>query len=302
MKCIFLTLVCACSVSVSQADEVRSLDRLLDDEGGQLSSLAESLLGKNGGDRLFYYPSKDQPFTPKKYGVTYEDVHFKSADGTELHGWFLPCSQGAQKAKATVVFSHGNAGSVAYHYGLVDWLLPEGYNVLLYDYRAYGKSQGKLSRKGMIEDVSAAFKYVAARKDVDATKLISFAHSLGGAKSITALARQPVKGLRGVISYGAFSSYKVMARQKAGQVGANLTTDQFSAIQYVDQIAPVPLLLMHGSADRVVPVAQAEVLFEKAGDPKTLMKIEQGSHTDFLEREQGRYRKKMLAWMDRVTG
>ena len=275
---------------------------ILEDKDGQLQKLAEALLGKNGGDRLFYFPSKDQPYTPEKYGVKYEDVNFKSADGTELHGWFLPSKEGADKAKATIVFSHGNAGSVAYHYGFIDWLMPAGYNVLLYDYRAFGKSKGSLSRKGIIEDVTAAFKYVASRKDVDASKLISFSHSLGGAKSVVALAQKPIKGLRAVITDGAFSSYKEMAKQKAGQLGANLTTDDFSTIDYIDKLAPTPLLIVHGTQDTMVPLGQAEKLFEKAKEPKTFFKIKDGTHTDSLDRNEGEYRKKMLVWLDKVLG
>lgn len=302
MKRLFLWFIACGVVSLSFADEAptKPLNNLLEDKDGQLSSLAESLLGKNGGDRLFYFPSKDQPFTPQKYDLPYEDVNFHSADGTELHGWFLPAAQGVEKAKGTIVFSHGNAGSVAYHLGFVSWLLPEGYNVFLYDYRAYGKSKGRLSRKGIIEDVSAAFNYVASRKDVDATKLVSFSHSLGGAKSIVAIATKPIKGLRGVITYGAFSSYRQMARQKAGQVGANLTTDQFSAIQYVEKIAPVPLLIVHGSHDTMVPVSQGEALFKKAGQPKTFFKIEHGGHGDLMDHDKAAYRKKMLAWLSAV--
>lgn len=275
---------------------------LLDDKDGQLSKLAEAFLGKNGGNRLFYFPTKDQPFTPRKYGAKYEDVTFKSADGTELHGWFLPSNLGAGKAKGTVVFSHGNAGSVAHHYGFISWLMPAGYNVLLYDYRAFGQSKGELSRKGLVEDVTAAFQYVASRKDVDAGKLVSFSHSLGGAKSVVALAMKPIKGLRAVITDGAFASYKEMARQKAGQVGANLTTDELSTIDYIDKLPSVPLLIIHGTADTMVPVGQGEKLFEKAREPKTFFKVENGTHVDSLDRNHGEYRKKMLAWLDKVLG
>ena len=310
MKQILIPALLISLASLSLADEAPAEKKapanpnpgrgILDDKDGQLSKLAEALLGKNGGDRLFYFPSRDQPYTPEKYGVKYEDVNFKSADGTELHGWFLPCKEGVKKAKATIVFSHGNAGSIAYHYGFIDWLMPAGYNVLLYDYRAFGKSKGTLSRKGIIEDVTAAFKYVASRKDVDPTKLVPFSHSLGGAKSVVALAMQPIKGLRAVITDGTFASYKDMAMQKAGQVGANLTTDNYSTINYIDKLAPIPLLIVHGTQDRTVPVGQAEKLFKKAKEPKTYFKIEDGSHTNSLNRNNGEYRKKMLAWLSDV--
>lgn len=311
MKRILTSLSCCFALSLASVspvwadekpapDPAKGLQDLLNDENGQLSKLAETLLGKNGGNRLFYFPTKGNPFTPEKYGYAYEDVTFKSADGTELHGWFLPCKEGAGKAKGTIVFSHGNAGSVAHHLGFISWLIPAGYNVLLYDYRAFGQSKGAISRKGIIEDVHAAFAYVATRKDVDATKLVSFAHSLGGAKSIAAIGMKPIKGLRAVIVDGAFASYKDMAQQKAGKVGANLTTDELSAIEFVEKITPVPLLVIHGTADRTVPVDQGEKLFNKAKEPKTFFKIEGGRHSNALAQNNGEYRKKMLAWLDKV--
>lgn len=308
MKMFLITALFTSLASLLPAEQGReekvepavSIEDLLQDKGGQLSKLAQALLGKNGGDRLFYFPTRDQPYTPKKYGYKYEDVRFKSADGTALHGWFLPAHQGAKTAKGTIVFSHGNAGSIAHHLGFVDWLVVAGYNVLMYDYRAFGQSGGVLSRKGMIDDVQAAFAYVATRKDVDASKLISFSHSLGGAKTIASIGMKPIKGLRAVITDGAFASYKQMAEQKAGKVGSNITTDEFSAIQYVENISPVPLLVIHGTEDRMVPLSQGEALFKKAREPKTFFKIEGGNHTKALAKNDGEYRKKMLAWLDKV--
>ncbi len=229
-------------------------------------------------------------------------MHFKSADGTELHGWFLPAKTGAENAKATIVFSHGNAGSVAHHLGFIDWLIPAGYNVLLYDYRAFGQSKGTLSRKGIVQDVTAAFNYIVTRKDVDSNKLVSFSHSLGGAKSIAAIAMKPIKGLRAIISDSTFASYKEMAGLKGGQVGVNLTTDELSPINYIDKLTPVPLLVIHGTKDTLVPLTQGEALFKKAKEPKTFFKVENGAHTDSLDRNNGEYRKKMLAWLDKVLG
>ena len=265
-----------------------------------LAKLAGVMLGENGGDRLFYFPTRDEPYTPKKYGYKYEDVYFKSADGTQLHGWFMPSLLGVKKAKATIVFSHGNTGSLGHHLGFVDWLMKANYNVLLYDYRGFGKSKGGLTRRGVVEDVQAALAYVSKRSDVDATKLVSFSHSLGGAKSVTAIGMKPVKGLRAVIVHGGFASYKDMAYDKAGKLGSSLINDEFAAIDYVDKIAPVPLLVIHGENDRMVPLAQGLKLYNKAKEPKTLYKVPNGSHTDSLHRNGSQYRKKMLAWLEGV--
>ncbi len=261
-----------------------------------LSKFAEALLGKNGGNQLFYFPTHDVPATPKDWGLKYEDVDFKSKDGTNLHAWFLPAL--GKTAKATVVFSHGNAGSIGHHLGFVMWFAEAGYNVLTYDYRGFGKSGGTVDRRGMIDDVRAAFDYVRTRPDVNAERLISYGHSLGGAKSLAALAEAPVKGLRAVITDAAFSSYLSMAQVLAGRVGANLVTDEWAPKDLIQKLAPVPLLIVHGDKDELVPVAQGLLLFKTAGEPKTLFEVKDGHHGDSLVCNHGAYRKKLLAWLD----
>lgn len=262
-----------------------------------LTRIAESLLGRNGGNRLFYLPTHDVPATPKKWGYAYEDVHFNSKDGTPLHGWFIPANASKQPGKATIVFSHGNAGSIGHHLGFVLWFADAGYNVLTYDYRGFGKSGGKVDRRGMLDDVRAAFDYAANRPQQPHLPLVSFGHSLGGAKSLVALSEAPVKGLRAVVTDAAFSSYQAMARVIAGQVGADLVTDEWAPKDFVRKIAPLPLLIVHGSDDEVVPVAQGRQLFNAAAMPKTLFEVKGGRHGDSLSRENGAYRTKVLSWL-----
>ena len=264
--------------------------------GDDLSRLAEALLGKHGGNQLFYFPTHDVPATPKDWGLKYEDVNFQSKDGTHLHGWFLPAQH--KPAKATVVFSHGNTGSIGHHLGFVMWFAEAGYNVLTYDYRGFGQSGGTVDRRGMLDDVRAAFDYVSKRPDVNAGRLVSYGHSLGGAKSLAALGEAPVKGLRAVITDAAFSSYLAMAQTMAGQLGANLVTDEWAPKDAIRKISPVPLLIVHGTKDELVPVAQGRLLFKTAGEPKTLFEVKDGHHGDSLVCNHGAYRKKLLAWLD----
>ena len=148
---------------------------------GTLQDFAKNLLGSDNANKLFYFPTRDEPATPANWNLKYDDVDFRSTDGTRLHGWFLP-GKTSQKPKGTVVFSHGNAGSIGHHLAFITWLADAGYNVFMYDYRGFGKSGGTVDRAGMLEDVKAAFAYVSQRPDVDPTQLISLGHSLGGAK------------------------------------------------------------------------------------------------------------------------
>ncbi len=280
---------------------VDGLRALLQDPDGDLSRLARVVAGKKGGNQLFYFPTRDEPTTPAAWGLKYEPIDFKSGDGTPLHGWFIPAkNKPAKSAKGTIVFSHGNAGSISYHLGFCAWLAEASYNVIVYDYRGFGKSGGTVDRRGMIDDVKAAFAYALKRPDIDTTRLVSFGHSLGGAQSITALAETPVKGLRAIVIDGAFASYQAMARIIGGQLGASLVTDELAPKDFVKKLSPVPLLVVHGDADEIVPFSQGLQLYEAAAEPKTLFEVKTGRHGNSLSRDNGAYRKKMIAWLDAV--
>ena len=272
---------------------------LLDDPSGDLTRLAKGILGDHGGNQLFYFPTRNASETPASWGCNFESVTFKSKDDTPLVGWFIP-GKGA-KAKGTVVFSHGNAGAMGYHLGFVVWLAEAGYNILMYDYRGFGKSGGSVDRRGMVDDVKAAFTYARGRSDVNASRLVSFGHSLGGAKSVTALGEAPVKGLRAIITDGAFSSYRSMAKVIAGQFGENMVTDELAPKDYVAKLSPVPLLIVHGEKDEVVPISEGRVLFEAAHEPKTFFAVKSGHHGDSLSRDNGEFRKRMLEWLAETT-
>jgi len=268
-------------------------------EKSALAAFAEKMLGKNGASRLFYYPTKTAPDVPSDFGHCFEDVTFKSGDGTKLHGWFFqPLEQVGPNG--TVVFHHGNAGSVGYHIGFVGWMARAGYQVLLYDYRGYGKSEGVITREGLVQDARAAINYVKSREDVDGKRIISFGHSLGGAKSLAALGEKMIPGVRGVICYAGFASYKDMAARFAGKAGAELVTDEVSPRDLVEKISPISVLIAHGTTDATVPLAQGEILFKKAKEPKTIYRIPNGSHTRALWMNDGEYRSKVLAWMGKI--
>ncbi|MDP3851319.1 MAG: alpha/beta fold hydrolase [Luteolibacter sp.] len=268
---------------------------VLDDAAGERARAAHELLGDGGGNHLFYLPTHDQPATPASWGFKFENITFNSADGTPLHGWFIPAR--GEKPLGTVVFSHGNAGSIGHHLGFVMWLVEAGYHVMMYDYRGFGKSGGTVDRRGMVDDVKAAFAHVRGRAGVDSGRLVSYGHSLGGAKSVTALGEGPVRGLRAVIIDGAFASYQAMARIIGGQLGASLVTDELSPRDFVGKLSSVPLLVVHGSRDEVVPVAQGRELYDSARQPKTLFEVKTGRHGDSLSRDDGAFRKRMLVWL-----
>jgi len=285
-----ITLLASAALAAGEVPRIQ-----LDDPNGELARIAHGLLGQGGGNQWFYLPTRDEPATPASWGFNYENLSFKSADGTPLHGWFIPAK--GKTVLGTVVFSHGNAGSIGHHLGFVLWLVEAGYHVMMYDYRGFGKSGGSVDRRGMVDDVKAAFAHVTRRPGVNSRRLISYGHSLGGAKSVTALGESPVRGLRAVVIDGAFASYQAMARIIGGQLGESLVTDELAPKDYVKNLSPVPFLVVHGARDEVVPVTQGRQLYQAAGQPKTLFEVKAGRHGDALSRDDGAFRKRMLDWL-----
>lgn len=258
--------------------------------------LSHHILGEQVYNNLFYLTANRPTKSPAQYGFRYDDIMFTAKDGINLHGWFIHSAK--TKVKGTVVFSHGNTGSIGTHFGFCSWLANAGYQVFLYDYRGFGLSEGKLDRAGMISDVSAAFEYVQSRPDIIPNKIISFAHSLGGAKSIVALANHKPKGLRAIIANATFASYQALAEQHAGFLGRTLISDELSPIQYIAGLEGTPILIIHGTNDTTVPIHHAKDLHQAAKAPKTFWSIKDGDHNGSLYKNNQEYRGKILAWLD----
>jgi len=240
----------------------------------------------------FYYPDSVEYQTPEKHGLKYESVTFKSKDGTKLHGWFVPA---VGKAIATVIHFHGNAQNLSSHFSFVRWLPEKGFNLFVFDYRGYGKSEGKPDREGVHEDGVAALNYIRARKDIDPDKLFVFGQSLGGAVAIRAIADAGASGIRAVVLESTFDSYTAIAKEKAPDLLASLfISDKLSPDDVIADLSPVPMLFIHGTSDRIVPYARGKRLFDLAKEPKELWTIKNGRHTEAFTTYVSIYQPKLV--------
>jgi len=261
-----------------------------------------SFSGCAGVDRAFYHPDAKVYRTPAREGLRYEEVRFPSRDGTMLSGWFVPASA---PVLGTVIHFHGNARNMTSHYSFVSWLPRSGFNLFVFDYRGYGSSDGTPTRKGVYQDSVAAIEYVKARDDIDRAKIIVMGQSLGGANAIAAVGGNRFDGIVGVVIDSAFSSYEDVGKDHVGSLlkplAGSLLGDSYSPIQVVDKISPVPLIIIHGTADRVVPYYHGRRLHEKAKDPKELWTVKNGRHTEALIRYRQamvpRLLKRFRAWV-----
>jgi fermentation-respiration switch protein FrsA (DUF1100 family) len=253
---------------------------------------------------LIFFPERPLVRTPDQIGLDYRDVDFRSADGTPLHGWLLP-AKGAPKA--TVVFFHGNAENISTHIASVFWLPERGFNVFLFDYRGFGRSGGRADLAGAEADSVAALREARNLDGVDPERLVVFGQSIGGALAVDAAADAGTAGVRAVVVESAPASLRRIAREKLAAFPLTwpfqwplslLMPDRMDPEAVVGKLAPVPLLVIHGDADPVVPFGHGLALYAAAGQPKRLWRVPGGGHIEAFGRFAPVYRDALVAFLD----
>ncbi len=255
--------------------------------------------------QLFLYPSKQQVLHPEKLGLKYDDVFLPMGDGLRLHGWYLHAKG---RPKGTLLHLHGNAENISTFIAPVHWLPSRGYNVLLLDYSGYGKSEGVATVPGVHRDAKIALEYLLSRPGPDSESLVVFGQSLGGAVGIYTVAHSPQRErVKAVISEGAFSGYARIAREKMNLLWLTwplqwplsfLFSDEFSPEDAAAGLSPVPLLLIHGDADTIVPYSHSRILYGASQEPRELWTVPGGQHVDALAKTE--MRERFVAYLEKV--
>ncbi len=223
-----------------------------------------------------FFPNRSLDVTPKTEGLAYEDVRFAAHDGVTLHGWWIP----APDARVTVVWFHGNAGNIGdrvHNIGFLHRMLRA--NVFIFDYRGYGQSHGgrsDLSEEATYRDGEGALTYLRARPEAARTRVVYFGRSLGAAIAIELARGHPPAGL---ILETAFTTLKDVARVHYPFVPLWFLRTKYESLRKIPEIR-VPLLILHGDRDEVVPLEQAHRLYAAANEPKRLYVIRGASHND----------------------
>jgi fermentation-respiration switch protein FrsA (DUF1100 family) len=264
--------------------------------------LSAALFGCSG---VFFQPYRGHVQTPKQLGLAYEDVYFQAGDGTPLHAWFLPAKS---KALGTILFLHGNAENISTHIMSVRWLPARGFNVFLLDYRGYGSSGGAASLSGVQNDMDAALQTLLAHKDVDPEHVVVFGQSLGGSIAIYNVAHSPYRQhIRALVVESAFASYRQIAREKLADFWLTwplqwplswTVSDAYSPSATVAGISPIPLLIIHGDRDSIVPLHNGQQLYDLAREPKQLWIVPGGGHIQAFQSQT--YRDRFVAFLTEV--
>ncbi len=212
-------------------------------------------------------------WNPAPYGLDVDDSWFTTTDGVDLHGWWIP----HKRARATLLFCHGNSGSIAHQIGVLRHLRRLRVNLFAFDYRGYGRSSGSPSEKGLYLDVRAAHAFVTGELARPVEEVVLFGHSLGGAVAIDGAVDLPVAGL---VAQATFTDVRDAARAFYPTLPVHwIARARFRSIDKVGTLA-MPKLFIHGDADGTLPLEFGERLYEAAAEPKEFYRVAGAGHND----------------------
>lgn len=218
-----------------------------------------------------YIPGPE--WTPPANG---EDVWINVPNAERIHGWFLRST--AQPPIATILYCHGNGGNLTNVAWVAQELNKKGFDALVFDYRGYGRSDGKLSDEwGLYADAEAAYDYLLRERGVKAENLVIHGQSLGSTAAIDLASRRSCGAL--IVESG-LSSGSDMGRVAFPWLPEwlhGLAKNRFESGKKIAK-ANCPALVAHGTADVIIPVDQGRRLFEAAREPKKLIIVEGGDH------------------------
>ncbi len=233
--------------------------------------------------RLIFYPDlpgRELVATPARLGLPWEEVWLRSADGTGLHGWFLPAVQ----PRAVLLFLHGNAGNISHRLESLALFHRLGLSVLIFDYRGYGRSGGRVSEQGLHLDAEAAWNHLVRERNLEPGEILIFGRSLGASLAASlAAGRRPL----GLVLESAFTSVPEIAHDLYPlfpvRLLARFRFDTRAALREVR----APVLILHSREDEIIPFSHGRALYEAAPQPKFFFEMRGGHNDGFLASGDG---------------
>ena len=258
---------------------------------------------------FLFVPLKPFPVTPEAADITYEDIYLDASDGIKLHGWKLHAEIGrtnrkkevksldpSAKKNGTILFFHGNGDNVSTQLPNTFWLVKEGYDLYVFDYREYGLSQGKAELDNTIADMELMIAHTVSQMPED-EKLIVMGHSLGASMSIYTVAHSAHRErIEALITLEAFSDYNDVAQDILSkswlfwlfQWPLSFTIDNsYRPLDSIGLISPIPVFIIHSKSDEMIDMHHADRLFEAANEPKSFGLID-SNHSNILVTRENR--------------
>jgi len=228
-----------------------------------------------------YHPDRVLTATGAELSRPFEDVFFKASDGVELNGWFFPASTNSQRRHLAVLVCHGNAGNISDRLDKCAALLSTGVSVFVFDYRGYGRSQGRPSEEGTYQDAQAACQRLR-QKGFSGSNIIAFGESLGGGVAAELAVREPAGGL---VLESTFTSIPDLGAELFPWLPvrwlAKIRYDTRSKLPRLH----VPVLLMHSPVDELVGFHHGKANFAAANEPKLFWELRADHNNPLADRQ-----------------
>lgn len=238
---------------------------------------------------MIFFPYTEIDETPAAWGFDYEEVTLTTKDNVRLHGWYIPY-RGATK---TLLFFHGNAGNISHRGASIEIFHHLGLNVLIFDYRGYGRSEGRPDERGLYMDARAAWRFLIEQKGIKKEHIIIFGRSLGSVVAAELAAEVQPSGL---IMESTFSSARDMANAVFPVLSKLIYQRfKFDNLKNIRQVR-CPVLVLHSPDDEIIPYRLGEKVYQTANEPKSLVQM-RGDHNNGFMLSQPDYERALAEFI-----
>ncbi|NJN31064.1 MAG: alpha/beta hydrolase [Synechococcales cyanobacterium RM1_1_8] len=236
-----------------------------------------------------WFFSNQQMFFPQpaSYGEADISLRLPVAEDRKIAVLSLPNPE----AKLTILYSHGNAEDLGDIRPKLERIGESGYSVVAYDYAGYGLSDGEPGERRTYREIEAVYRYVVEELEVPPGQIVVYGRSIGGGPSLYLASREPVGGL--IVESSFVSAFRVLTRVPL------VPFDKFPNLARMKQVS-VPVLIMHGEQDGVIPLWHGQKLYEAAPEPKQALWVEAAGHNDFIEVAGDRFDQALKAFAELV--
>lgn len=222
--------------------------------------------------QLMYFPSRER-VQPREVGLPgVEEVVLRERSGDSLFSWFGR----AQAGKPTILFFHGNGGAIGHRAHRFRRLMDDGLGMFMLGYPGYGGSDGRPSEHAFLDAARLAYEYLRG-EGLEPDDIVIYGESIGSGVAVQLAATVGAKGL--VLEAPMSSAVDVAREHYPWLLVGLLMKDTYRSVDHIDRI-DMPVLVMHGENDSIVPIKYGQMLFEQAPDPKTFVPIPDAGHND----------------------
>ena len=251
------------------------LTALLTAAGAYAALLLALYLGQTSLLYLPDIPSRTLETSPTDIGLAYETVWLETSDGVRLHAWYLPHAE----ARGTVLFFHGNAGNISHRLDSLRIFHDLGLSVLIFDYRGYGRSEGRPDEEGTHQDALVAWRHLTETRGIPPQRIVLFGRSLGAALAAWLATRERPGAL---ILESAFTSVPDLAAELYRWLPARrLARLHYNTRDYLAEVV-CPVLVVHSPDDEIIPYHHGQALFQAAHPPKAFLELKGDHNMGFL--------------------